>query len=70
METAGFEAHVVALAVRVKGDVTWAPFAGAATMMADVVPLAGVAAVVADVSVGTEHAASVMAAKLRRILMK
>jgi len=35
METAGTEPQVLVLATTEKGDVTWAPFAGAVTVMAD-----------------------------------
>lgn len=35
METVGLEAQVLLLAVRVNGDVSWAPLAGAVTVMAD-----------------------------------
>ena len=35
MEVAGTEEQVLVLAMRAKGDVTWAPFAGVVTVMAD-----------------------------------
>ena len=35
METAGFELQVAVLAMRLKGEVTWAPLAGVVMVMAD-----------------------------------
>lgn len=67
METAGLEAHVVVLAVRVKGDVTWAPFAGVVTVMADVA-VAADAVEMAD-KVGIVHAVSAKAAQERIFMM-
>ena len=40
METAGFPPHMVVLAATVKGEVSVAPFEGAATVMLDVVDAA------------------------------
>ncbi|SRR6266702_407208 len=37
MDTAGTEAQVVVFATRANGEVTWAPFAGVVTVMADAV---------------------------------
>jgi hypothetical protein len=44
METAAFEAHVLVLATRLKGEETRAPLAGVATLMANagVIPIASV----------------------------
>jgi DhnA family fructose-bisphosphate aldolase class Ia len=35
MDTAGTESHVLVLAIKLKGEVTWAPLAGVFTVMAD-----------------------------------
>ena len=66
MDTAGSEAHEDALAVTVKGEVTWAPFSGAFTVIAEVAVAADDAALA--IVVGMLHAVSTTAAKGRSLM--